>query len=112
MLEPLRAVVHVDGPGVDGREHLIGDSIRFGHREHAGCVPRLLFLGAVRVDPLGDELLLLLVQCRLSDLVLSDLLPVGALVRTESPMRFRRTSLARPWSVDTSNSTPPRSVIT
>ncbi len=96
LLEPLRAVVHVDGPSIDGREYLVTDSRDgFGHRQDSGCVPRLLFLGSVDADPLGDELLLFFVQRRLSDLVLSDLLLVGALVRTESPMRFRRDILGQ-----------------
>ena len=48
---------------VDGANYLIGDAFhRFGHREHAGGLASLLFVGPVRRDPLGDELLLLLVQ--------------------------------------------------
>ena len=90
-LEPLRAVVHIDGPRIDRREHLVTDSrYGFGHRQDSGCVPRLLFLGSVGADPLGDELLLLLVQGCLRDLILPDLLLIGAPVCAESTVRLRR----------------------
>src|SRR3954462_11372599 len=73
---------------VDG-ELLIGNAFdRLHHRQHARGLANLLFVGAVRSDPFGDEPFLLLVKRELFSPVLAMAFGLRSEIRTEAAVRL------------------------
>jgi hypothetical protein len=81
---------------IDG-EDLVSDRFNsFVHGKHAGVLANLLFVGAIRGHPNGDEVFLFFVQRELYRSVLPIALFPRSEVRSEAPVRFRRNLLREP----------------
>ena len=86
-LQSLSAIARVKRQAAVDGELPIGDAFnRFRHRKHAGGLADLLFVGAVRRDPLGDEPLLFFMKRELFGAVVTIAFLLALEIRPEAPV--------------------------